>query len=75
MKAILTPQAITQLPMAQRLAIGRQVMAKASATHTSWANGRRAPNPFVDAQAFLVARRNAAQGIGVSKSLEADHVE
>lgn len=75
MKAILSPQAITQLPMAQRLAIGRQVMAQASATHTSWASGRRAPNPFVDPQAFLVARRNAAQGIGVSKSLEANHVE
>lgn len=75
MKAILSPQAITQLPMAQRLAIGRQVLAQASTTHTSRASRGRAPNPFVDPQAFLLARRNAAQGMGVSKSLEANHVE
>lgn len=75
MKAILSPQAITQLPVAQRLAIGRQVLAQASSTHTSWASGRRALNPFVDPQAFMAARRNAAQGKGVSKSLEAHHVE
>lgn len=75
MKAILSPQAITLLPVAQRLAIGRQVMAKASATHTLRASGRPAPNPFVDPQAFLLTRRNAAQGMGVSKSLEANHVE
>lgn len=75
MKAILSPQAITQLPVAQRLAIGRQVLAQASATHKSNVNGRRAPNPFADPQAFLVARRNAAQGMGVSKSLEAHHAE
>lgn len=75
MIATLSPQAITQLPVAQRLAIGRQVMAQASTTHTSLASGRRAPNPFVDPQAFLLARRNAVQGISESKSLEANHVE
>lgn len=75
MKATLSPQAITQLPVAQRLAIGRQVLAQASTTHTSLASGRRAPNPFVDPQAFLVARRNAAQGKTTPTSLEANHVE
>ncbi len=75
MKTIPTPRAVAKLPAAQRLAIGRQVMAQASATHTSRASVRRVPNPFVDPQAFLVARRNAAQGISVSKSLEANHAE
>ncbi len=75
MKTIPTPRAVAKLPAAQRLAIGRQVMAQASATHTSRASVRRAPNPFVDPQAFIAARRNAAQGIAFINSLEASHVE
>ena len=75
MKTIPTPQAVAKLPAAQRLAIGRQVMAQASATHTSRVSVRRVPNPFVDPQAFIAARRNAAQGIAFTNSLEASHVE
>ena len=75
MKTIPTPKAVAKLPAAQRLAIGRQVMAQASATHKLLGGLQRVPNPFVGPQAFLVARRNAAQGISVSKSLEANHVE
>lgn len=74
-KTNLSAQAITQLPVAQRLAIGRQVMAQASTTHKSCASGRHAPNPFVDPQAFLVARRNAAQGNTPTNPLEVNHVD
>jgi hypothetical protein len=75
MKAVPTPQAVAKLPAAQRLAIGRQVLAQASATHKLLQRRQRAPNPFVDPQAFMAARRNAAQGIAFTNSLEASHVE
>lgn len=75
MKTIPKPQAVAKLPAAQRLAIGRQVLAQASATHKLVGGLQRAPNPFVDPQAFLAARRNAAQGNAFADSLEASHVE
>jgi hypothetical protein len=75
MKTIPTPQAVAKLPVAQRLAIGRQVLAQASATHTSRASVRRVPNPFVDPQAFIAARQSATQGIAFTNSLGGSHVE
>ncbi|MEN9996349.1 MAG: hypothetical protein RL462_1125 [Pseudomonadota bacterium] len=75
MKIIPTPQAVAKLPVAQRLAIGRQVLAQASATHKLLGGTQRAPNPFVNPQAFMAARRNAAQGNAFVNSLGASHVE
>ena len=75
MKAVPTPQAVAKLPAAQRLAIGRQVLAQASATHKLLEGRQRAPNPFVDPQAFMAARRNAAQGNAFANLLGAIHVE
>lgn len=75
MKTILTPQSIAQLPAAQRLAIGRQVMAQASATHVSPGSTKRVPNPFVDRQAFLTARQDARSSRTPTKLMEVNHVE
>ena len=74
MKTTYNHQAIARLPVAQRIAIGRQVMEQASTAHQSWASGQRVPNPFVDPQAFLTARRITLQCRAKSKSLELNHV-
>lgn len=66
---------VVQLPKAERLAIARNVLAEASATHQSTSPLSRTPNPFAQPQAFLKMRQAAMERSTEATLVEASHVE
>lgn len=66
---------VVQLPKAERLAIARNVLAEASATHLSTSLVSCTPNPFAQPQAFLKMRQAATERCAEATLVDASHAE